>query len=558
MPSALTAGDTVLGRYRLDGLIARGGASDVHRAKDLRTGEDVAVKAIPSDTEMAKRVGGEIRANMRLSHPAIVHLRDFGEDDATCYLVSDLVSGVSLREFRGANPPTAEIVAVVADVLEGLEHAHAHGVTHRDVKPANILVDASRKGRLTDFGIARIAGEAGVTTVGGLVGTVSYMAPEQARGEATGPATDVYSACLVLYEALAGVNPNVGATSGETLRNAAEGRIPSLVGRVPGLPHALCTAIDAGLDPIPARRPDAAWLARTLRAQLPAIATPTPHRPTLHPRWGQLAGAAAGAGLTVALLLRWSELPPAGVAVAATVAGLGAAVVPWITALAGWMIAMVAVARIAPATGILVGAAGLAALAPLRHRGRLALLAASAPVLMILGIIPLYALAAGLLRQLRWRIWAIVTGLGAALTWNAIVGAAPSIDGGRTTGTWDQLVDVVSPIRAVEIMAEPFRTRPSLLVAAGLLAVAALLITPLTRLPFGIPRVVGVVVWFAALIAAVGMTGGSIENAVGAFLAGGILIALWAAFGGRRPARRADRQKTVTIGGSTVERLPAA
>jgi hypothetical protein len=530
----------------------------VHRASDLRTGEDVAVKAIPSDTEMARRVGAEIRANMRLSHPAIVHLRDFGEDDASCYLVSDLISGVSLREFRAGNPPPGEIVGVVADVLEGLGHAHSHGVTHRDVKPANILVDSSRKGRLTDFGIARIAGEAGLTTVGGLVGTVSYMAPEQARGEPTGPPTDVYSACLVLYEALTGVNPNVGATSGETLRNAAEGRLPSLVGQVTGLPHALCAAVDAGLDPNPARRPDPSWLARTLRAQIPAIAPPTRPAAAVHPRLGQFVGAAAAAALTVAVLLRWSELPAAGIGGAAAVAALGAAFLPWITALAGWLLAMVAVARIAPATGILVGAAGLAALAPLRHRGRLALLAASAPVLMIVGVIPLYALAAGLLRQLRWRVWAAVTGLGAALIWNVIVGASPSIDGGRTAGTWDELIDVVSPVRVVEIVGAPFRDRPSLVVASGLLAIAGLLITPLTRLPFGIPRVVGVVLWFAALVVGVAMTGGSGENAFGAFLAGGILIALWAAFGGRRPTRRADRQKTVTIGGNTVERLPAA
>lgn len=232
----------VLGRYRIGGLLGRGGASQVHRAHDVQTGQDVAVKEIPIHVEMARRAGAEVRAASRLSHPGIVRLLDFGEDNAACYLVSELVEGASLadrsREGWTAAHPGA-LIAIVSDVLDGLAHAHERGVTHRDVKPANILVDRSGRGRLGDFGIARIAGEAGLTTIGGLVGTVSYMAPEQARGDETGPAADVYSACLVLYEGLAGHNPLVGPSPGETLRRAAGGRIPPLAQARPDLPVTL-------------------------------------------------------------------------------------------------------------------------------------------------------------------------------------------------------------------------------------------------------------------------------------------------------------------------------
>ncbi len=553
-----TSDRVILNRYRLGSIVGRGGAASVYRAEDLQTGETVAVKAIPADAEMARRAGAEIRANTRLSHPGIVELHDFGADDEACYIVSELIEGTSLRDDSRRTPPPApaRLVGAVADVLDGLDHAHAQGVTHRDVKPANILIDRDGRGHLTDFGIARIAGEAGLTTVGGLVGTVSYMAPEQAQGKPTGPAADVYSACLVLYECLSGTNPLVGSTSGETLRRAAAGEVPPLRQALPGLNPKLASAIDAGLHPDPRRRPAPAALAATLRANLPARSTATPG-PAASPWLSRAVAAAAAGALAASVVDRWTDLPTSGVAAAATVAGAGAAFAPWTTALVGWLAASVALARMAPAIGVLIGALGLVALAPLRRRGRLALLPATAPFLMALGLIPVYVVAAGLLRTAKWRLWAALTGMGAALGWSALAGADPSIDGGRVLGAWANLEDVVSPVRALDVIAEPFRTRPSLAVAAGLLALATLFVPVLLRLRFGVPRVVGAIVWLAALIVAVRLTGGSLENALGAFVPGGILVAVWAAVGGRRLTRDADRQKTVTIGNS-VERLPAA
>jgi len=224
-------GGSVLGRYRLGGVLGRGGASTVYRGRDETTGEDVAVKEIPIGQEMARRAGAEVRAACRLEHPAVVALLDFGEDDHACYLVSELVDGDPLSaHIAGGTLSARQTINAVADVLDGLAHAHERGVTHRDVKPANILIDRDGRGRLTDFGIARIQGEAGLTMTGGLVGTVSYMAPEQARGGEAGPASDVYSACIVLYEGLTGRNPQAGANTADTLRRVADGRVPPLAG----------------------------------------------------------------------------------------------------------------------------------------------------------------------------------------------------------------------------------------------------------------------------------------------------------------------------------------
>ena len=561
MPSSEHHERLVLGRYRIGGLLGRGGASRVHRATDVRTGQDVAVKEIPIDVEMARRAGAEVRAASRLAHPGIVRLLDFGEDDSACYLVSELVEGASLAE-RGREGWTAThpagLIDIVADVLEGLAHAHQRGVTHRDVKPANILVDHSGRGRLTDFGIARIAGEAGLTTIGGLVGTVSYMAPEQARGDQTGPAADVYSACLVLHEGLAGHNPLVGPSPGETLRRAAAGQIPPLANRRPDLPTALCRAIDSGLAPDPRTRPEPAWLAGTLRAQarsVEGVATPrTRHAGTI----AKIANAIAGARVVGVVLNRVSEVQPGGIAAAMAVAAVAFAFVPWAAALCGVIGGTIAIGMHSPGLALMVGSLGLVAVAPMRTRGRLVMLPAAAPVLAALGIAPVYAAVAGAVQGWRWRVWAAVTGLGATLAWQAVAGADPAVDGGRLTSVWGELDGVVSPITVVQRVGAPLQDRPAVAIAAAVLAVAALLMPAIVRLRRGVPRAVGVAVWIAALIGAVGATGGSVESAAGAFIPGGILVAAWAAGPWRRLRFAADRRRTVTLRNVTVERLPAS
>ena len=550
----------VLGRYRVGGLLGRGGASRVHRALDVQSNTEVALKEIPIDAEMARRAGAEVRAASRLSHPSVVRLLDFGEDTNACYLVSELVEGASLSErtrdgWTSSHPK--ELIEVVADVLDGLAHAHERGVTHRDVKPANILVDRSGRGRLTDFGIARIAGEAGLTTLGGLVGTVSYMAPEQARGDETGPAADVYSACLVLYEGLAGHNPLVGPSPGETLRRAADGRVPPLAQFRPDLPSSLCRAVDDGLHADPHTRPEPAWLAHTLRAQVRSVAANAPARG--HARhMATWANALGGAGIVAVVLHRVTTLEPGSIGALAIGAGAAFAFLPWAAAMLGLAAGTVAVGMHSPGLAMLVGALGLVALGSVRSNGRLVVLPAAAPILATLGITPAYAALAGALRDWRPRLWAALTGLVATLCWQAVAGADPAIDGGRLTSAWADIDGVISPFEVVRRVGEPLQNRPSVMIAAAALAVAAFVMPAVTRLRRGTPRVVGVTVWIVLLIVGVRAGGGSVESAAGAFIPGGILVAAWAAGPWRRLRFGADRRRTVTLRSATVERLPAA
>jgi len=551
----------VLGRYRLGPLVGRGGASRVHRALDVKTGQEVAVKEIPVDLEMARRAGAEVRAAGRLSHPAIVRLLDFGEDHTACYLVSELVDGASLaghlRDGLGRNRPDVA-VRVVADVLDGLAHAHERGVTHRDVKPANILVDRSGRGRLTDFGIARIAGEAGLTTTGGLVGTVSYMAPEQARGDATGPAADVYSACLALYEALAGRNPIVGASPGETLRRAADGRVPPLAQHRPDLPSSLCRAIDDGLRPDPRSRPDPAWLSRALRAQIPSLRGRRTGGTRLRRRLPAIVATTGAAVMAALLLHRLTDLRPAVIAGAAVAGGAAYAAAPWRVTAAAWVAAMVALGMAAPGAATVIGAMGLVALAFAGRRSRTVLLPAAAPALAALGVAPLYAALAGAVPGWRGRIWAALTGMAATVAWQVLVGADPAVDGGRVEGTWARVEGVASPVTALTRMTAPLTGRPGIALAAGAVAAGALAVPVLRRMRAGWARAAAVTAAFALLVAGVGAAGGSAESAAGAFIPAGILAVVWAASPWRRLRRGADRQTTVTLHASTVERLPAA
>lgn len=562
-------GGAVLGRYRLGSVLGRGGAATVYRARDEATGEDVAVKEIPIGMEMARRAGAEVRAACLLEHPAVVRLLDFGEDDHACYLVSELVDGDPLSaHIAGDSLSDRQSVDAVADVLEGLAHAHERGVTHRDVKPANILIDRGGQGRLTDFGIARIQGEAGLTMTGGLVGTVSYMAPEQAHGHDAGPASDVYSACIVLYEALTGRNPQVGANTADTLRRVAEGRVPPLASVRRDLPKDLCRAVDAGLDADPRRRPEAARLAAGLRSggafapgRAASVARADDRRSRSVPGSIRRLVPAVVAGAVAAVVAdRWwgAQLGP-GITAAVGVGVAGVfAILPWLTTVAALVAGGVLVAREAPATALMLGAVALVLVAPIRSRGRLAAITAAAPVLAALGVGPAIALAAGLVRGWFWRAWAALSSVVTVLLWQVIAGADPAIDGGRLTGVWQDLRHVRSPVDVVDRVSAPIGERPAVAITAGLIAAAAMAVPAVLRLRRGIPRVLGVFAWLVALVVAVAVTGGSVENAIGAFLPGGILVAVAAAVPLQRFRRGADRRATVTVRSNAVERLPAS
>ncbi len=260
-PAVADATPAVLeGRYALGDLVGVGASAWVYRAEDLRTGRDVAVKLYPPG------VGGPDRARQRselallaqLHHPNLVVLYDAGEDSGRAYLVMEFVDGPTLAEQLRAGPMQAgEVSRLGAELGYALAYVHSRGITHRDVKPANVLMGG--RPMLTDFGIARLVDAARVTQTGYLIGTPAYLAPEQVSGGPVGMPADVYALGLVLLEALTGRREFDG--DGPEAAFARLSRQPSVPEGLPGLTDLLgeMTALD------PADRPTAGEVSERLR-----------------------------------------------------------------------------------------------------------------------------------------------------------------------------------------------------------------------------------------------------------------------------------------------------
>jgi hypothetical protein len=260
----------VLERYRLLRQLGAGAFGVVWLAHDERLDRDVAVKAITGERVAGGRGQREARAAARLQHPAIVTLYEAGAEGETTYLVSELVRGGTLAELLAEGALSDRDVAEIGMALcQALAHAHANGVVHRDVKPSNVLVpEAPHAGgpvaKLTDFGVAHVAGGELLTRTGDVVGTLAYMAPEQAEGREAGAPADLYAAALVLYESFSGVNPIRGASAAATARRLGA-TLPSLRRQRRDLPVELSDAIDRALLPDSRDRGTVANLHRGLR-----------------------------------------------------------------------------------------------------------------------------------------------------------------------------------------------------------------------------------------------------------------------------------------------------
>ncbi|MGK5447868.1 serine/threonine-protein kinase, partial [Streptomyces radiopugnans] len=210
----------IAGRYRLHDPIGRGAMGEVWRGFDETLTRPVAVKLLlpgESGPTAAARFRLEARTAGRLSHPHVVGVLDFGEHGNRLFLVMELVEGGSLaRVLTDAGSLPAERVArIAAQAASGLAAAHQQGVVHRDVKPANLLLDARGNLKIGDFGIARFLDDpaAALTATGQIIGTSLYLAPERALGRTAGPASDVYSLGCVLYQLLTGRPPFQGDTA---------------------------------------------------------------------------------------------------------------------------------------------------------------------------------------------------------------------------------------------------------------------------------------------------------------------------------------------------------
>lgn len=213
-----------LGRFRIEGELGTGGQASVYEATDTSGGGRVALKVLShelsDDPTLRARLRREAEAVAALDHPAIVRLHEAGEDDGRLYLSMALVRGTTLQgeiDAEGGLAP-ARALAILRRVAAALDHAHGHGMVHRDVKPANILIGEDGAAYLTDFGLAKVAGGARITRTGMWVGTLDYIAPEQLLARAVGPPADLYALAAVAYEALAGRPPFVRSTPGDLVQ----------------------------------------------------------------------------------------------------------------------------------------------------------------------------------------------------------------------------------------------------------------------------------------------------------------------------------------------------
>jgi serine/threonine protein kinase len=262
VPSAAVIG----GRYRLERLVGRGGTAEVWRATDTSLDRVVALKLVtaPHD-ESAVRAADEAKTLAQLSHPSLVQVYDAGTDTSgRPWVVMEYVEGQTLSDAIRTRPlPVQRVAAVGAGVAEALAHVHARNMVHRDVKPGNVLLGGDGTVKLTDFGIARLVDAAKVTSTGMMVGTASYLAPEQVAGEPVGPPADVYALGLVLLEALTGTREYAGPPM-----EAAMARLHRSPVMPPSLPPGWADVLTAMTARDPQSRPSAQECGDALRALL--------------------------------------------------------------------------------------------------------------------------------------------------------------------------------------------------------------------------------------------------------------------------------------------------
>jgi serine/threonine-protein kinase len=265
-------------RYQLVDRIAIGGMGEVWRAHDQVILRDVAIKILKpefmGDPGFLERFRVEARHAARVDHEGIADVYDYGEGSGSAYLVMELVSGDSLARIieKRIRLTDLEVLSIIEQTARALHAAHQDGLVHRDVKPGNLLITPSGKVKITDFGIARVADQVSLTATGQVMGTVQYLAPEQATGKPATPSTDIYSLGIVAYEALTGRRPFTG-----------ESQMVIAMAQINDKPPAMGEGIDSRVQDLvlsclakkPNQRPGSALdlsnRARSLRLQLEGV-----------------------------------------------------------------------------------------------------------------------------------------------------------------------------------------------------------------------------------------------------------------------------------------------
>jgi serine/threonine-protein kinase len=273
------------GRYRIDELIGQGGMSSVYKVTDPNLKRVVAVKMIhqhlSGDPEFVRRFESEAAAVAQLRHPNIIQVFDFDHEGDTYYMVVEFIPGESLQErlrrltAAGRKLSLEEIRRFAAGVCDGVDYAHKRGLVHRDVKPANVMLNVHGDAILMDFGIAKIVGETQYTAVGAVLGTALYMAPEQIRGERPDQRVDIYSLGVMLFEMVSGRRPFEGDSAMTVMMMHINDPVPDLREISPDTPAPLVAIIEKALDKNPdGRFQSAAEMAAELRSLPGASAVP--------------------------------------------------------------------------------------------------------------------------------------------------------------------------------------------------------------------------------------------------------------------------------------------
>ncbi|MEU1558116.1 Stk1 family PASTA domain-containing Ser/Thr kinase [Streptomyces scabiei] len=267
-------GQVLDGRYRVEARIAVGGMATVYRTVDTRLDRVLALKVmhptLAADRTFVERFIREAKSVARLSHPNVVGVYDQGTDGSYVYLAMEYVAGCTLRDVlrdRGALQPRAAL-DILEPVLAALGAAHRAGFVHRDMKPENVLIGDDGRVKVADFGLVR-AVDTVTSTTGSVLGTVSYLAPEQLEHGTTDARVDVYACGVTLYEMLTGGKPHAGESPAQVLYHALHDDVPPPSAAVPGLPYALDALVASATARNPELRPyDAvALLAQTLEAR---------------------------------------------------------------------------------------------------------------------------------------------------------------------------------------------------------------------------------------------------------------------------------------------------
>ena len=324
--------ELILGRYRVLRPLGSGGSGSVWLARDELEGRDVALKVVPREGKAGARAEREAQAVRRLRNRHCARAYSVERDERHVYVAYEYVPGKTLREaIRSGELDDAATVEAAAQVLEALAHAHAKGIVHRDVKPANILLEDGDTVcvRVLDFGLAQFTEAETLTAAGDVPGTLAYIAPERLQGHDATGAADVWAVGVILWESLAGYQPFWSASPVETAQKIGAGP-PPLARARPDLPRPLTAAVDRALALDPRRRPQPKRLAADLRASLEEAAARRHRRPAVSrhvvlERAGHAGLAAAFAFVAASLLTFY---PPGSLPLLAAAVALAALLDP--------------------------------------------------------------------------------------------------------------------------------------------------------------------------------------------------------------------------------------